>query len=335
MAPWFAFIVHLRGVDDLARFRPTAFLRRLSSSESEYRDRISKLPPLVIATMRFGGTALEGELIAVARMPEDLAGRQGSVDVARAVALAASRGVAVVGLGGLTSPCTGGGRLLLRELSPGITITNGNAYTAAVVLRNVSEATAYLGQSVARTTVAIVGCTGSVGVAASRLIAQAGHPLVLIGRSAQRVSSLLPDLVARFGAAARLEDARSADVVVLLTSDPTARLDISHVKSSAVVIDCAQPANLSAEAHTELNRSCTRAVTGGMVRIPNYDSTLDLGFSDERDAPACLAETYLFARAGIRTHSVGRATADLARRLEVTAERFGIRPSRLTLSAHT
>jgi hypothetical protein len=41
-------------------------------------------------------------------------------------------------------------------------------------------------------------------------------------------------------------------------------------------------------------------------------------------APACLAETCLFAVAGIREHAVGPASADLARRLEPIATRRGV-----------
>ena len=65
-------------------------------------------------------------------------------------------------------------------------LTNTNAYTAVLVQANVHEAAADLGLgSGAR--VAVIGCTGSVGVPASRLLADDGFPLVLVGRTVERV----------------------------------------------------------------------------------------------------------------------------------------------------
>jgi hypothetical protein len=44
---------------------------------------------------------------------------------------------------------------------------------------------------------------------------------------------------------------------------------------------------------------------------------------------ACLAETYLMAREGMREHSVGAPAPEFALRLEQVAARHGVRPARL------
>jgi predicted amino acid dehydrogenase len=70
-------------------------------------------------------------------------------------------------------------------------------------------------------------------------------------------------------------------------------------------------------------------VEGGIVRVPDYWCSVDLGLADRADTTACVAEAYLFAREGIQAHSVGRPTTELARRLERAALRHGVRPQPL------
>jgi fatty aldehyde-generating acyl-ACP reductase len=74
-------------------------------------------------------------------------------------------------------------------------------------------------------------------------------------------------------------------------------------------------------------------VEGGLVHIPGYTCTYDFGLPDPRDTIAYLAETYLFAREGIRKHSVGRPSAEPACRLERVAQRHGVSPRPLDLES--
>src|SRR5215218_2369297 len=181
-APWFAFVVHPRSIDDLFRQGLGVFLRRFSTNDVELVTKVSSLPAIVLGEISFGFAPIRGELICVMRMPEMMQGRSAAKAVQEACTLAAQRGARVIGLGALTAPVTGGGRLLLRGLARGTTLTNGNAFTAIVIRRNVVEAAAALGLGTdAR--VAVIGCTGSVGELASRLLAEAGFGLTLIGRS--------------------------------------------------------------------------------------------------------------------------------------------------------
>jgi hypothetical protein len=50
------------------------------------------------------------------------------------------RGATVIGPGAMTAPATAGGLKLLRILLPRVTLTNADAYTAAVVARNARDA---------------------------------------------------------------------------------------------------------------------------------------------------------------------------------------------------
>ncbi|MGH9011986.1 MAG: hypothetical protein ACRDYF_19380, partial [Acidimicrobiia bacterium] len=169
----------------------------------------------------------------------------------------------------------------------------------------------------------------SVGVPASRLLADDGFPLVLVGRTVERVRRHLGHLDSKGQFAAGLDSALGSDVVVLLTSDQSARLAPDHVSPGAFVIDFAQPANVAPAAMAEFERRGVTVVEGGIVRVPDYWCSVDLGLVDPADTTACVAEAYLFAREGIQAHSVGRPTPELARRLERAALRHGVRPQPL------
>ncbi len=331
-APWFTFIVHPRAMADLRRLRAIRFLYRYSSSEDEVGQKACTLPPLVAGDIVFGTSAVKGELISVMRLPDAMMNASSGRDVLQGVEVALQRGTRVIGLGALTAPATGGGLTLVRYLPRGVTLTNGNSYTAAVVRRNVLEAAAALGIN-EQARVAVIGCTGSVGVTVSHLLAQSGFALTLLGRSMERLQQQLSSLVERATCGSELAMARKADIVVVLTSDPSARLMPDHVSAGSIIIDCAQPANIDPKGYDAFWRHGITVVEGGIVRIPGLVCTYDFGLSGPEDAFGCLAETYLFAKAGIHHHSVGYPSAEFACQMEQIAQKLGIYPRPLGLNA--
>lgn len=326
--PAFVFLTHLRDDDDLDRIGASSFLRRYSDGEDDFRRKMSSLPPLVAGEISFGFSPVRGEVVVVMRKPDALFGPGGGRAVLEGLEVALARGASVIGLGALIAPATAGGARLLRHLPDGVTLTNTNAYTAVLVQANVHEAAADLGLGTGAR-VAVIGCTGSVGVPASRLLADDGFPLVLVGRTVERVRRHLGDLEGKVQFAAGLDSALGSEVVVLLTSDESARLTPDHVSPGAVVIDFAQPANVTPAAVAAFERQGVTVVEGGIVRVPDYWCSVDLGLADRADTTACVTEAYLFAREGIQAHSVGRPTTELARRLERAALRHGVRPQPL------
>ncbi|MGQ4810622.1 Long-chain acyl-[acyl-carrier-protein] reductase [Candidatus Entotheonellaceae bacterium PAL068K] len=327
--PWFSFIVHPRDFVDLERCGPARFIRTYSTSEADFVDKLREVPPVVIGNVTFGFSAIRGEVIAVLRMPDAM----GETEARRAIIdgsqIACKRGATIIGLGALTSSATGGGLLLSKELPAGTTITNGNAYTAAVVRRNVIEAQQFLGGD---PTVAIVGATGSVGAALSRWLDQDGFRLMLIGRKVEKVHRLFPDLAGTHIMTDDVHRVGQAEIVVLLTSEPSARILPSMPMPGSVVIDCAQPANILKTDYPLFRFHDISVAEGGIVRLPGYRCDYNFGLEERDSTFACLTETYLFAREGIREPSVGRTKVDLARFLEQAAEKYGIVPRSLKLS---
>ncbi|MDR0345424.1 MAG: hypothetical protein LBI49_20390 [Nocardiopsaceae bacterium] len=329
--PWFTFIVHPRDVQDLYQVGGSALIAEHSADEDEFRDKMCSMPPTIIGEVTFGLGTVTGDLTIVVRMPGRILRPEGRQLIAESVRLAAARGSRVVGLGALTAPATRGGLTLLPELPKGLTLTTGNALTAAVACRNVAEAAEAIGLAgVAR--VAVVGCHGSVGSAASRLLAADGTDLLLVGRTVARIEQHLPDLVPHARISADLRDLAQADVVLLLTSDPSALLEPGVLRPGAVVLDLAHPVNVPPARYPDFQARDITVVQGGLVQIPQYHSTIDFRLPDRRASLACLAETYLFAVEGIREHSVGPAATELATELAGLAERRGIRPWPLGLA---
>jgi len=323
--PWFAFLVHPRDTEDLLRTGAGRFLRSFSGTDSELGEKMCSMPPLIIGHIRFGFAPYCGELIAAMCLPANIMTPEGQRAISLAAELAVKRGARVIGLGGLTGPATGGGQTLLKQLPAGVVVTNGNAYTAAVVCRNVVDAMHALELS-RPCRVAVVGCTGSVGVAASQLIAQTGCDLVLISRNAARARGLVPSLVSTARFSDSMSSVLGADIVVLLTNDATARLDPEWLAGGTIVIDVAEPSNISMQARPVFRSRAICVVDGGVVRIPSLTCSYDVNGPRPPETFACLAETYMFGREGIQEHSVGRPDAERAMRMARLAEKYTVEP---------
>lgn len=330
--PGFVFLGHPRDVQDLYVVRGSSVVAQHSSSEEEFRDKMLTLPPTITDEFTFGFDSVRGEFLIVLCLPNTILYSRGREQIDLAVQVAHSRGARVLGLGALTAPATRGGLTLVPKLPRGMTLTTGNAYTAAVARRNVIEASEAMGIGDSAT-VAVVGCTGSVGVAASRLLDRDGFRLVLIGRSQTRVRKELADIVPRARVSGTIGDVGQADIILLLTGDPSAYVTPDLVKPGAVVLDLAHPLNIQHEDYPSFLQRDVRVAQGGLARIPGYHLTTDLRLPDRQSALACLAETYLFAKEGITEHSVGQASADFAVQMEAVAARHGVSPRPLDLDA--
>ncbi|MCH6544810.1 MAG: hypothetical protein IH796_02295 [Deltaproteobacteria bacterium] len=324
---WFSFLVHPRDMADLYRCRESAFLLDRSQSEEDFLQQLAHHPPTVIGEVTFSGSAVRGEIIAVGFLPKDMFSTLASRKIIEALELARQRGAKTVGLGGLTSSATIGGKSLL-PYADGISLTNGNAYTASTVANQVNEAAQILGLR-RPIKVGILGCTGSVGIPATRLLAEAEFELILVGRNEIRVQNLFGDLHGSI-LAGDPSTLRKADIVVLLTSGGEAGLRESDISDSTIVLDFAQPANLSGEFHKAVQGRNITVMEGGLVTIPGYRNTVDWGLKYPESTFACLAETVLFSREGLRNHSVGRPSLEFVRRIERVAKRHGVSPLPIT-----
>ena len=117
-----------------------------------------------------------------------------------------------------------------------------------------------------------------------------------------------------------------ADIVVALTNNPSATLTAGLLSPGAWVIDVAQPHNVQDDAIVTFAERGVTVVHGGIVQIPGYSCARDFRLPRKRLTFACLAETYLLAREGIRQHSVGHPSGGYARDMAALADQHGILP---------
>jgi fatty aldehyde-generating acyl-ACP reductase len=296
----FAFLVHPRArlAEDLARVsRPLGLV-----PERVYDVALRRLPvpPVTMASVHLAGMPV-GHVVLVPFGARHMLAQpaEARARVGRAVDHAVRLGASVVGLGALTAPVTAGGASLRGRTD--IAVTNGNAFTAAVVHDQVREL--LRGSRSGR--VAVVGATGSVGTTVAKLLARHrdADELLLVARHERRLESLRCNLSGR-GVAVRsstdLHSVRSADVVVLLTAAAGSVLESAHLGEGAVVLDATQPRNTTTE--LARRRRDVRIVDGGIVAIPSLKVRGgNVGLPDGR-AYACFAETALLALSGHQEH---------------------------------
>jgi fatty aldehyde-generating acyl-ACP reductase len=327
----FTFLVHPRTrlSEDLSRvWRPLGLV-----PDGVYDAALRHLPlaPYTMATVEIGGERV-GHVVLVPFGARHLlqSPAEGRARVARAVDRAVALGSGTVGLGALTATVTAGGVALRARTDIGV--TNGNAFTAAIVDAQARGVLQGLPTHAERH-VAVVGATGSVGTALTRLLARDGSAgrLTLVARAVPRLTALaaevgpsVPTLTATdLGAVA------DADLVVLLTASADSLLGPEHLAPGAVVLDATQPRNTSPTLLEQ--RPDVVVLDGGVVDIPSLRVVGgDIGLPDGR-AYACFAETAMLALTGHHGHfAIGAPGLDLVdrtRELAAGLAHLGFTPS--------
>ncbi|HET6968129.1 MAG TPA: semialdehyde dehydrogenase [Ornithinibacter sp.] len=311
----FTFLVHPRTrlAEDLARvWRPLGLV-----PDGVYDAALRRLPlaPVTMARVEIAGERV-GHVVLVPFGARHLiqAPAEGRARVSRAVDRAVRLGSRTVGLGALTATVTAGGAALRGRTDIGV--TNGNAFTAATgdaQARRVLDAL----PATSERHVAVVGATGSVGTAVTRLLARDGAAgrLTLVARTAPRLTALAADVGRSVPTLTATDIARvaDADLVVLLTASADALLGPEHPAAGAVVLDATQPRNTSPRLVEQ--RPDVTVVDGGVVDIPTLRIVGgDIGLPDGR-AYACFAETAMLALTGHRGHfAIGTPGLDLVDR---------------------
>lgn len=319
----FAFLIHPRNEiakDFGAVWRPLGLI-----PDSWYEFMLGKLPPhpwVITAIRRRDSEEVIGEIISVHLTPKQLLGRDRKLverHIDAAIKLARKRGATLIGLGALTAPATGGGNQLRGRTE--IAVTNGNAYTAVATFKAIEKITT---KFETKPTVALVGASGSVGSAVTRLLQQTGiaGELVLIGRTPSNLQKLAAEAPAQQAVVSTdIADCKRAQIVVLMTSATEALLKSEHVAEGAYVLDDTQPRNTSPELLAQ--RPDITLIDGGLVMTPGLKrSGVNIGIPANMSF-ACLAETALLALDKHAGHGViGQPTLEQLNYLSRLADKF-------------
>ena len=337
----FGFILHYESLDEVVE----GYAARLGMAGTLLRS----LPPGVLKRLMLlvppfpwfelgsfrsrSGSATEGFVIACPFIPEHVA-TSGEERILRkliqSVRLAERLGAKIVGLAGFTSVIGNGGEHVGRVVQ--VPVTSGNTYTAALVIQGIRRAADLMGVNLSRSTLAVIGATGDIGSACSRIFAEEVAQLNLAARREPYLREFAGSLHGRARVVVKkyVKDAvRDADIIVTVTSAITTLIEAEDVKPRAIVCDVAIPHNVALD--LVRRRDDVLAFEGGLAKLPGRLESEGPDWQrfspDGQTIYGCLAETMLLAlEERWESFSVGRGNITQGRIHEISqmASRHGI-----------
>jgi predicted amino acid dehydrogenase len=152
-------------------------------------------------------------------------------------------GCSVVGLGALTASVTSGGKWVASHPEIKCAITHGDHHATGLAIEGIERlAKEKWGVRLSKLTINLIGATGIIGDALSRALIPLAGKLILTGRRKNKLSKYknIPNVVISDD----ISDAISADIVVTATSWPDALIKPEHLKKGAIVYEVSQPRNV-------------------------------------------------------------------------------------------
>lgn len=296
----FAFVLHPLRVSDFARKFPV--LNRLPERLVETAFRA--VPPFKVShiTGVRSNTGAEAEgwfvgLPLTARMLLELPFPKVLPRLIQAGHVAEQLGAQILGLGSFTKVIGDRGVSVNDALS--IPVTTGNSYTSASAVEGALLGATRLGIEPKEAEVAVIGATGAIGKACASIMTGEVRRLVLVGRRSEALDEIaqeLMDLGTETEISVSLDPraaARTADIVLTVSSAPGVLLEPEDLKPGAVVCDVARPRNVSANVYE--HRKDVLVIDGGVIAVPGpVDFHFNFGFPPGF-AEACISETMILA----------------------------------------
>lgn len=330
----FAFLIHPRDIKDTYRkypfFKlfPEKFL--LWFLKHYWPVYLSKIEGL---KSQKTGEIIFGYIIAISLTAyQMLENRElGRKKIIQAIKLAEKMGVKIIGLGALTSSITKGGLDLIDKVNIGI--TTGHAYTAYTVISNLFKLIKLFNFDKDKVLIAIVGAAGSIGSASAQIIARAQFNnllLIDVERKAYFIKDLIPKLKKinkkiDIEISYQISSIKKADLIITATNTPEAIIKSGDLKSGAIIIDDAQPSDISPDV---LERNDVLVIEGGLIHTPAIINNFNFSFRDKFDNYCCLGEVMALASQEWNKHYViNRANLDLVDEISLIANKLGFKPA--------
>ncbi|WP_447979367.1 PilZ domain-containing protein [Candidatus Nitrospira bockiana] len=322
----FAFIAHPRDLSDVPRKFPFARLLSPRTVERWFRYQWPFVASAITGLKTAEGLPATGAMLIspltteqMLRNPE-LARKR----IFQTVRLAEKMGAKIAGLGAFTSIVTRDGRTLAGKVRIGL--TTGNPHSAAIAVQNVLEAATLTSLSLPHATAAVIGGAGSVGSACAKLLAPLVAKLILVDLKKEELKALASSLEehgVEISTGSSLEPIKNADIVIAATNSPHIIVSPQHLKAGAIVIDAAQPKNVSEQ--VPLVRPDVLVIESAIVETPGVDCHFDLGLGPG-EALGCLSETMILTAMGWQgDYSLGKADPRQAAGIIAAGRQLGFR----------
>ena len=325
----FAFIGHPRTVGDVPRKFPFARLLAPGTVERWFEHQWPFVASYITGLKTADGTATTGAMLIAPLTTEQMIRnpRRARQRILETVQLAEKMGARIAGLGAFTSIVTRDGQDLEGKVRIGL--TTGNPHSAAIAVQNVLQAAALTHLSLPHATAAIVGGAGSVGSACAKMLAPLVSKLIIIDIKKEALQTLLTNLAghpAKIEGTSSLDRVREADIVIAATNNPYILVTANHVKPGAIVVDAAQPKNVSEDIPRQ--RPDVVVIESAVVETPGVDVHFDLDLAPT-EALGCLSETMILTAIGWEGHySLGKADPSLAAQMIAAGRSLGFRLAR-------
>ena len=297
----FAFVLHPLSLEDMQMVSP--FVRYVPDFLLEYI--LQKKKPFEVSHItgvRSSYAEAEGWFVGcpltakqMMELPEEFV-----VDrIVETGKVAEELGAKILGLGAFTSIVGDAGITIAERLN--IAVTSGNSYTVATALEGTREAARLMGKDLRDAEVAIIGASGSIGSACTRILSREVRHINLVARRIGPLEDLAQELngqgQATFSVSSDVKRSlHKADVVIAVTSAVDFIIDPADLKSGAVVCDVARPRNVSR--NVSALRNDVLVIEGGVIHVPgNVDFRFNFGFPPHT-CFACMAETMILALEG-------------------------------------
>lgn len=290
----FAFVVHPITIRDAARKYPIAKYFPDALIESVLKVKKPMVVSQITGIQSITGAKTEGIFVGCTLTPKLMM----SMDleavyerIVRCTEIAKQEGAEIIGLGAFTS-VVGDGGVTVAQRSP-IAVTTGNSYTVATSIQGALHASQEIGIDPSRSTLAVVGATGSIGKTCAIMLAPMFERTIVIGRSEERTAELAA-LLPRATSTTQVEALTQADVVITVTSSESEIILPEHLKPGCIVCDVARPRDVSVRVAKE--RPDVLVIEGGVVEVPgpNVNFNFNFGFP-AKTAYACMSETIMLA----------------------------------------
>jgi len=290
----FAFVVHPITAKDVARKYPFAKVFPDSVIEAVLRLRKPEIVSEITGIESKTGATTNGFFVGLPLTPKQMIKTLPESEVYEKIIactkLAAENGAKIIGLGAFSS-VVGDGGITVASRSP-IAVTTGNSYTVATAIQAVLKGCDLVGVNPEKSTLAVVGATGSIGKTCAVVLRKSFGKLILVGRNAIKIDRLSKEIGAD-SCSTDVATISEADVVVTVTSSEEAIILPQHLKPGAIICDVSRPRDVSVRVAKE--RPDVLVIEGGVVHVPgNVDFNFDFGFP-AKTAYACMSETMILA----------------------------------------
>lgn len=232
--------------------------------------------------------------------------------------------IELVQLGGLTTSLTSGGVWLQKQGKYTGFINHGDSFTAAVTCQTVEKALELFNKNPSDLTIAIIGTYGIIGEAVTQMLMPLFSKSILIGRREEKLIELSKRINGNFITTTNLET-KEADVIITATNHPSALLQSEHLKENAIIVDVAQPPNLSADLCNK--RSDIGRFDGGLV---HFEGSFRIPGLPPKKILACIAEGIMQATENEQEHHIGSIDLNHLQKTNAWAEKHGFTLNELT-----